>query len=216
MEKQSLVLPIAVSVLVSLVVFGGLGYYLGSLGALNVGQVPETTYSPAPIVSTAAVSPSAAATTTPTATASASVTASWKTYTSTADGFTFKYPTNFYLKETTNASGRTVTVSTAEIKDDAEPTTDATNPNYSINIEVQAANAVNDTATGRISQYTVGKYTVNDMGRESGDKTLSNKKVVVDSTNHDFVVHSSIPQASSAVTGWKTTFDTLLSTFTIN
>jgi hypothetical protein len=212
MEKQSLVLPIAVSVLVSLVVFGGLGYYLGMMQTAE----PTISYSPAPIVSTAAVSPSAAATTSPAATASASATATWKTYTSASDGFTFKYPANFYLKETTNASGRTVTVSTAEIKDDAEPTTDATNPNYSINIEVQSADAVNDTTAGRISQYTVGKYTVTDAGRESGDKNLNSKTAVIDSTKHDFVVHSSIPQAASAVAGWKTTYDTLLSTFMVN
>jgi hypothetical protein len=92
MESQkSIILPMVLSVLLSAIIFGGLGYYLAnSLNATNTTQSTTITSTATP-------------TTVATAASSTSITgetADWKTYTATKYGFSFKYANEWDLRAT--------------------------------------------------------------------------------------------------------------------
>lgn len=89
MESQkSLVMPISIAVLISAIVFGMGGYYLGT------GQFVDDTDSAAGVLATPAVK------TTTTATATATP-ATLKTFSSAALKFSFQYPSTWTLKDNT-------------------------------------------------------------------------------------------------------------------
>lgn len=88
MEPQkSIVLPVSIGVLVSGIVFGGLGYYIA-----NSQNVLEPAVTPTQTVQTA--TPTTASTVTPTA-ATTDELASWKTYENKSHGYTIKYPNDW-------------------------------------------------------------------------------------------------------------------------
>jgi len=161
------------------------------------------------------VSSATTATTVPSSATSATTatdaTASWKTYTNSSSGFSLKYPSNYYYKESTNASGQTVEFSNYAIVDNSEPGS-AKGDQFGIFVEIQATNASNDTTAGRIDSYKIGDYTVYNMATESGSTTLNGKITVINKTGNTFVVHSDKPSSDSALADWKSKFDTILST----
>jgi hypothetical protein len=89
-KKKSSALTISLAIVLSAAVFGYIGYWYGS-------SKNKTTATPTPTV-TATTSAVASATTT------TDPTASWKTYTSDSYGISFKYPSNWTLKEDTSKS----------------------------------------------------------------------------------------------------------------
>ncbi len=94
MEPQkSLVLPLALTVLVSALVFGGLGYYVANSKKASefTSVTPATLTTPIMAVTTQS--------TTPTSTATADETANWKTWAYAAKSFSVKYPSNWYLTD---------------------------------------------------------------------------------------------------------------------
>ncbi len=92
MEPQptkSIVLPIILSILVSAILFGGLGYYLAN--TKNATQVTSTTLAD----TTQTSIPTASAT----VTTSTDEALNWKTYTNTKYSYSIKYPTNWAYTE---------------------------------------------------------------------------------------------------------------------
>src|SRR5687768_122511 len=81
--QKSIVLPIALSVFVSALVFGGLGYYLGM-------SKDSATTSVTPTATTASLATAIPAT--------ADETANWKAW-NNKYGISLKYPTDWYLTE---------------------------------------------------------------------------------------------------------------------
>ena len=97
--QKSILLPILISVLTTALVFGGVGYYLGT------AQTPEPTVTPSII---AKVSPSPKAIPSPSVSPSPSApitaidTSTWKTYTNSVVKISFKYPSDMKLEDSTS------------------------------------------------------------------------------------------------------------------
>jgi hypothetical protein len=109
-EHKSPVVPIILSVLISALVFGGLGYYFGQSMASNTTQT--TTYSSP--TATATTTATATPTPSPTASAAATDTTNWKTYTSPKYGYTFKYDPSISIGESSTDETTTVTEGTPQ------------------------------------------------------------------------------------------------------
>jgi len=93
MEPQkSIVLPVVLAVLLSGVMFGGLGYYLAN----SQNAAETTTVTPTYTTQTTVTTQPTIVTTTstPTSTIATDETASWKTYSNTKYSYSIKYPTN--------------------------------------------------------------------------------------------------------------------------
>lgn len=84
-EQRSIFLPIVLTVVVSAIVFGGLGYYL-AMGKYSAETNKTSNYT--------STTPTTLTTLTPTA-ASVNDTSYWKTFTNQEVGFTLKYPNNW-------------------------------------------------------------------------------------------------------------------------
>jgi hypothetical protein len=102
-EHKSPIVPIVLSVLVSALVFGGLGYYFGQSMASN-NTTQTTTYSSPTATATVAT----IATTTPTPTSSAATT---KAFENKDHGYSFKYPSD-WVDVTTSYKGTDLTLFT--------------------------------------------------------------------------------------------------------
>ncbi len=89
-QPKSMVLPIAITVLISALVFGIGGYYLASS--------PSGTDTSSGVLTTPTAKTSASPTAT--ATASTDATSGWKTYAATTYGYTFKYDPAWDLRAT--------------------------------------------------------------------------------------------------------------------
>ncbi len=101
MEPQkSLIIPVALTVLISAIIFGGLGWYAGNSQLSSAGT--QLTATPV-----AQVSATPTAKTTPTPTASTTTTpdptADWKTYVDSTTGLSFKYPQQLTEKDVTTS-----------------------------------------------------------------------------------------------------------------
>jgi hypothetical protein len=96
----------AVTLLVSLLVFGGVGFYFGSLYTKNHPSmntvVSETTATPTTISS---LIPTSSTISTPTLAPTADQTANWKTYTNSKYMYSIEYPANYHFSEVANTSG---------------------------------------------------------------------------------------------------------------
>lgn len=97
MEPQkSIILPVSLTLVISAIIFGSLGYYVASDKNATVTQTYTTQ-------TTATTQPAAKATSTSAATSNTSTTtntdetANWKTYTNDKHGFSFKYPPEWKL-----------------------------------------------------------------------------------------------------------------------
>lgn len=85
-QPKSIAMPIILSVLISAIVFGGVGYYIGqSMGSNNIATQTTTYTTP---------TATATATTLATATTSATSSADWKTYENTRIGYSLQYNEN--------------------------------------------------------------------------------------------------------------------------
>lgn len=95
-QPKSMVMPILLSVLISAIVFGGVGYYIGqSMGSNNIGTQTTTYTTPTPTATTTATA----------TTSSTDETSNWETYSSSQNGFTFKHPANWEVVTTTGTEG---------------------------------------------------------------------------------------------------------------
>ncbi len=112
MEPQkSIMIPVALTVLVSAIVFGGLGWYLASNQSVPATQTTATPVAQVSLTPTAKTTPTPTASTTTTP----DPTVDWKAYENTAYYYSFKYPTTISLYSFTGMGSNTPITSTAQI-----------------------------------------------------------------------------------------------------
>ena len=114
--NKTILLPVVLAILVSAVVFGGLGYYLANSKFSTETSTVSPTYTTQATVTT---QPTTAVSLSPATMATSDQTADWKSYNNTNLGFSIKYPS--VLKSEFFSETNTYTLRDDRINDEANP-----------------------------------------------------------------------------------------------
>lgn len=203
-------IKVLVIVVLCAVLFGAIGYILGSKKTIK----PE-----APVAETAIIEASEVpVVNSPTTSTTADVTANWKTYTNDTYGFSFKYPSGWtYITSSTDRDPLQVIVSTqGTINSEADPSTTITLTSESVDSVVSVdesrysatADYSKSTSTFAGQPATIIQYSSNER-----DSTNINKIVIFAKDNLTYVLGGITTDNLYTANESRAEFDNILSTF---